>query len=413
MNKHKINLLLSIGDAISERDRRFVSEHISANFIFTDSLGQSLEAIFFQRPKIVIIASENLKHCKDSVNAFRKQNSGLIIIAMGNFSESEIKLLKEELFIFSIISPNIEPEELIQILQTAITYYEDKKIQLDLREQSESQMGVQAQWRLWRESQEKLFRMDFAKSLIRNILHSASQGLGIGAMLTYIELLQLGMKDNGNRVDVDKETFNLLVQNSEATNQWLVRFENILSAFNKKYERESIEFETLMSLLGESISNTEKFRTIRGHEIATEEIQLNGKFFCNKEVLRDAIGEILLNAFKYSPPHSRINITGYATEEYAALMVLNDIEIMNGGITGIPVEYQTRIFEPFSRLNNTWDDRYREQKFGLGIGLSVAAHSLQQCRARLHVYEIEVHSIDHTSKPIKRIAAEIRLPRVA
>ncbi len=105
----------------------------------------------------------------------------------------------------------------------------------------------------------------------------------------------------------------------------------------------------------------------------------------------------------------------YVTPEIYSIVVVSEIESMRGGVTGVPPAYEKRVFEPFFRLNNTWDDRFRDQKYGLGIGLTLAEHAAEQCGARLYLYQIELPATEAetaSEQRANRIVAELTLQRV-
>lgn len=264
------------------------------------------------------------------------------------------------------------------------------------------------------EGHEKNLRIHFAEALLRNILHSASQGLGIGAVITYAEMLQMGAKAQGDRVSVASDVFDMMLTNAEAGRQWLGAMENILASFQKQYSCEPVSADALSREFRATLEENEKFRAIKGQRLLLDPTNYQGKVRINKEGFREILGELLLNAFKYSPAGSQIRIIHCSTEKLVSFMVVNEVETMHGGITGLPAEYRKKIFEPFFRLNNTWDDRFNNQRFGLGIGLTLAESVANQCGGRLYSYEIDLASAEGAA-PAKgrRIVSELVLEKVA
>ncbi|MFO1469880.1 MAG: ATP-binding protein [Turneriella sp.] len=242
-------------------------------------------------------------------------------------------------------------------------------------------------WLRAKERGEKRDKLELAQSLIRNILHSASQGLGIGAVITYVDLMQVNYGSENQMPD--PEIFSALVKNTNAARQWLAAFENILKGLQKVYVPESLSAGALQQIILETVEQMESLRRIKNHRQSVQPVQFSGELIANAEAIRDILGELLLNAFKYSPAESHVSVICYETAECICLAVLNDIEQMRGGVTGIPVEHEEKLFEPFYRLNNTWDDRYQEQKLGLGVGLTLAENAAQQFKSRVYVYETE------------------------
>lgn len=263
------------------------------------------------------------------------------------------------------------------------------------------------------EGHERNMRVHFARSMLRNILHSASQGLGIGAVLTYAEMLQMGSQRDKNRVQVDAGIYDALMENAAAGRQWLAAFENILSAFEKQYACENIGADTLSREFSAAVNAAEKFRGIKNQWLSMGPVTFSGRVRVSREGFREIMGELLLNAFKHSPPSSRIRILCCSTEKLVSFMIVNEVEMMRGGVSGVPPEYQKKVFEPFFRLNNTWDDRFRDQRFGLGIGLTLAENVANACGGQLYTYEIDLPVADtgKNAESAKRIVSELVLEK--
>lgn len=88
--------------------------------------------------------------------------------------------------------------------------------------------------------------------------------------------------------------------------------------------------------------------------------------FGDKERLRQAIGNIIDNAIKYSQPQATITVTLKVQDDSAALSISD-----NG--PGIEPEHLQRIFERFYRVDRT---RSREVG-GTGLGLAIVKHIIE------------------------------------
>lgn len=368
------------------------------------------EVLRGNQPEIALVACENVSLCSNIVALCRRANPGIqIIVIKSNDSFSAIEGEVHD-NIFAVVADDSDNVELIAVMKKAIAFVRQRR---QLQEKSESRSlrrHYPAHWLMSQESEARDSKLDFAASLIRNILHTASQGLGIGAVLTYVDLLQMTLPQG--QLQQGNEAFAALVRNAQAARQWLNAFENILRGLQKKYQREVVRASDLLQVIESAARNAEHFREIKGQVLDVASAEFSGAVYGNHEALPEILGEMLLNAYKYSPPGSKVRIVPYATAEFCAITVVNEIEKMGGGISGIPPEYEEKVFEPFFRLNNTWDDRYREQKFGLGIGLTLAEHAAQQCGGRLYLYEVKVPADEAGGTEENRIIAELMLARV-
>ena len=85
----------------------------------------------------------------------------------------------------------------------------------------------------------------------------------------------------------------------------------------------------------------------------------------DEKLLRHAIGNLLSNALKYSPPGSEVRL--YLGRDQAEQI---KISVTDHGM-GIPAEEQAQIFSPFFRATNVRDIG------GTGLGLSIAKQAVE------------------------------------
>jgi two-component system sensor histidine kinase/response regulator len=96
---------------------------------------------------------------------------------------------------------------------------------------------------------------------------------------------------------------------------------------------------------------------------------------CDQNSLRQALGEILLNAMAFSKPDGEILVVQWASEKWTS------IAITDRG-PGIPEEELTRVFEPFYQVNRQW---FEQQ--GIGVGLTLVKGVVE-----LHGGVVEIQS---------------------
>ncbi len=130
----------------------------------------------------------------------------------------------------------------------------------------------------------------------------------------------------------------------------------------------------------------------------------------HREGLALCMRELLTNAFKYSPPKSAVHVTTYRSGNALSIVVLNDVEFSRGRNSGVPREMENTVFEPFFRIHNTYDERFRAEELGMGIGLTIVQNILNQLGGGIYVYEINDHASG--SSPARRVAAELILNTV-
>jgi K+-sensing histidine kinase KdpD len=88
-------------------------------------------------------------------------------------------------------------------------------------------------------------------------------------------------------------------------------------------------------------------------------------------------------------------------------MVSNDVTQIQGSVTGIPREMESKLIEPFVRVNNLHDDRYHRDTFGMGTGLTMIYHAIFKVNGKLYLYESH-NPLSETSS--KKVIAEMIFP---
>jgi signal transduction histidine kinase len=96
----------------------------------------------------------------------------------------------------------------------------------------------------------------------------------------------------------------------------------------------------------------------------------------NRQLLAQALVNLVENALKYVPPHGQVDVSVAAAPDAVTLCVAD-----NGA--GIPAEDRARVMQPFVRL-----DRDRKQ-IGSGLGLSLVAAVMRMHRATVELLDNE------------------------
>lgn len=366
----------------------FLVDNLAAAFHIVDGPASRSEILSQSKPDIALFVGGTAIDCREALRACRQTSPGMLLVILGDFSAEAAEELNREFEPFALAESSLPPVEIVALLKKAIAFVRLVRSQMAERRERHERRHFPGQWLMSQEVVARREKLAYAQSLIRNILHTASQGLGIGAVITYVDLMKMSMQAGAQ--GPQQELFDQLVTNADAARHWLGAFENILKGLQRKFPRERLAAEDLNRVIHSAVMDSENFRAVKGHTLLVEPIRFGGEVMANQEAVHEIVCELLLNAFKYSPAKSTVRLMHYTTADFVALTVVNDIEQMRGGVTGIPVDCEERIFEPFFRLNNAWDDRYREQKLGLGVGLTLAENAAHQTDSRLYVYELEM-----------------------
>jgi two-component system sensor histidine kinase/response regulator len=114
-------------------------------------------------------------------------------------------------------------------------------------------------------------------------------------------------------------------------------------------------------VLAEAVRYTEQmdYRQ-RGIPIRLDEAQPDALIRGDRNSLRQALGEIMLNALAFSRATDEIAVAQWATEEWTSIAITDQGP-------GIPEGEIERVFDPFYQSNREW---FEQQ--GIGIGLTLA-----------------------------------------
>lgn len=411
MSAGQPGILLDFDGAQPDWPEEFLAGNLAATFYLVAEKKERSSLIARHRPDIALIAGGDAGECLETLLACRHAVPGMLCILVADLGAEAVAQLELDFNLFAHLSPKVSGFEIVAVLKKALAVIKQGRLQIaEIRARREGR-HLPAQWLMAKEREEKKARLEQTQSLIRNILHSASQGLGIGAVLTYVDLMQMGV--SAENPMPNPEVFAALVKNANAARQWLGSFENILKTMQKTYANCRLSAAEVQQALAETSASVDTLRSIRNHRLVLQPVEFSGGVLACVPAIQDILSELLLNAFKFSPAASTVSVMCYGTSEFISLAVVNDSEQMSGGVTGIPAEMEEKLFEPFFRLNNTWDDRYQEQKPGLGVGLTLAENAAQQILSRLYVYQIDLPKSERSEmhRPKGQIVAELVLQK--
>jgi len=369
--------------------------------------------IFLQKkvkPEIIITTLEPegiLKNIRYLKTITEVPDPPVVLLFLENKEEVSLTI-KDSINIFEYIyiDNNLKPF-LISVLESAKKYYIEKHNLFKYLQEYQQNWKKQIEWYLWKEQHKTLFKTNFSKKLIENIRNSLLQGLGISSIISYVDLMEIKKQDFQDHYLIPKEYFSKLKNNIDTLNLWLNHLERLLYYMNLSFELEEIDYNIMQKILYNVIKDIEEFRVIKNHELIIGNIYFKGTIQANQNALYLIFKELLINAMKYSPDNSIIDIIIFDNKENILIGIINDILEFQGGITGIPEEYENQIFEPFVRLNHHFDERFINEDFILGTGLSMIKLYLQYFNGQIYLKEI----MDYTRESKKRILCGVTLPK--
>lgn len=301
-----------------------------------------------------------------------------------------------------------EPSAWVLAVRRAVELKRTIRRELDFLTAADGGLVSRLEWFLWKHRVIQKDRGMAHGKLIRNLKHSLSQGLGPGALLTMVEMLPFLAKKEGQHYVVPEKAIDDLCMTADRSFGWFEKMDGLMGAFERSCEPVLIDHTELRQIVEKAVAAVEPLRAIKNQRVGLEVPACEFLVRCDPESLSIALRELLVNAFKYSPDDSAVELTGVASGGRLKLMLFNDVLPMTGGVCGIPAHLENAVFEPFSRLNNVYDERFRDEEFGMGTGLTVVEAALFQMGAQIQLGEVLDHSKE--GRPVRRVLASVSLP---
>lgn len=376
-----------------------------------DNLSDAIKCLYVNSPKVILL--DDIFSELDIVHTIRllgRVEEDTIVILRTNQSDNEINLVSQNIHVFCKIEKTTQIETVIKLVNDAIQCYKDNQKKLNFLNLSTDWLKEELEWLLWKEEHTQTSQSTYGKKIIETIVHSIFQGLGVGGLLTLVDFLEMEKIEEGEYSKVKTQTLESVFHNAESIRIIKEKLDKVIHVFDLTYEKEIIRASELPVMIENCIKELEPFSGIKKQFIYLDKFSNTYDFYGNKKLIDISIKELLTNAFKYSPEKSIIYISIMHIENDVTVVITNPILPTPGGVSGIPKELEHKIFEPFFKINNIYDDRFFQEDLGFGVGLAVVQKGITSLGGKIHVYE----TTDHISskKPTRKIIAALGFPKV-
>ncbi len=298
-----------------------------------------------------------------------------------------------------------------------ITEKMKEKIEIDrvrdtLEKRDVTVMDMELDWKEWKEKMlsRNVSRTD--KSLFRNINNSFTQGAGLGSMITLLEMLSSAAVKKENKYLVDGNIFDLIMENVLTAQEAFKTFASLDWIISHEFELERVSFRELHGFVKAVADKARELCSIRKQKIIINQLDFSySNLFINmnQEYLYKAVYEVLINAMKFSKIGSIIVVLVHISNMKALISVTSDPDKTGEDITGIPIEYEKVIFEPFYRLSKNVFEQYKTLDFGLG--LTLVEKIVTKHGGEVYAGNVVDHS-DLKRDPVIKVNTSISLPIV-
>lgn len=374
--------------------------------ISCSSLGEALAALAVA-PVQIILTEIHIEGSEPGrvIEALRKQRPDAVILILTSQEERRTGPDRRLGHIFEFITKPAPAAALVGHLRRAFAFYEEKLKETRVNAESEERLRARLEWLIWKH-QTKLSVLENYLSLINNVKFSLAQGAGVEVLTNLIELIEVTAEKRDGKIEVTADIFESLLHGARSARTWMDGLDR-MSGVLKHVAKQKADPIDVLPCIESSARSVEHLRKVKNHRLQIEGIP-PVQVSVPRDLFELVVRELLTNAFKYSPEMSLVNVTAHRAGNSLSVSVLNDILPVRGGLEGVPREYEHTVFEPFFRLNNSYDERFRGEELGLGFGLPIVSHVLTTFSAKIDLYETTDYSQDLT--PRRRIVAEVVLP---
>jgi len=190
----------------------------------------------------------------------------------------------------------------------------------------------------------------------------------------------LGFSDILCRDDLseeDRKQFALIIKRNSGRMMGIINDLLMLATLERDEERIPMQDNAIKEILSDTLQDTSyKAQQKQTRVVVEDHTGEDGHVYCSKNLLVEALRNLVMNAILYSPEHSVVTVQAGIQGETLVFSVAD-----HG--CGIAKEDQERIFERFYRV----DKARSHSEGGTGLGLSIVRHV-----AMIHHGSVEVQS---------------------
>ncbi|MCE9600570.1 MAG: hypothetical protein K8S54_21610 [Spirochaetia bacterium] len=364
--------------------------------------GEALQQMILARPQVILVEPSSLGMDANALlRAAQKQDGAAQIIICSREDHSIDGMIR----IFKYVRRPIHQQEILDHVKHALVDYDADRVSEAYGADGGDRVQSQLEWLVWRERVRVGDRISLISAVLDTIRHAISQGVGIGSLVTMAEMIQYQASRNPLLATALADSLPSLKDSALAVRQWMENIEKSSGLLAKRYPIEIVQPEKWKGILTQSIAAVEPLRTIKNQDVILHDDSGNISILSNRIAMDMMFRELLTNAFKYSPDASPVHVICKQDRGRLSISFRNDILQMANRASGVPLPYENQIFEPFFRIHNVFDERFRAEELGMGIGLTVVQGALNQFGGQIFVHEI----VSQPGLP-RRVTADITLP---
>lgn len=300
----------------------------------------------------------------------KEPDSVVVVQTALDSPETIIDIMK--LGVYDYVIKPLDPDSFIKVILRALEFKYLKNIEKAIADAETQKLKNQIEWLNYRSSRNPAptTATQTGLSTIENIKTSLSQGSGLGAMTSIIDMLQSSQESReGGKTLVDSEILDILFENNEISKNVLQGLTKVTEILSETLDLQSLTCSDFIECIPDSCKKIIPFLAQKKVQINFPSLKSNCKITVDRNKMEMVLEELVLNAFKYCPPGSDVDIFSHINSGYLIITVKNQIK--NDSYGGVAEAYEKLVTQPFYRIHPPVELVSGIEQFGLGLGLTV------------------------------------------
>ncbi len=274
--------------------------------------------------------------------------------------------------VYDFLKKPLHVNELVLKLNNAFELAELRRSKFLMEQEKIVKLENQLIWYKWKEKASSSINIGKGKTIIDDMQRAFNQGIGTGALVTCLEMLTSGVTKNEQGYLIDRQIFDFVVDTLSSAKRAMEMMTEINQIQLTAPVKKNLSLRQYYDFIADVIGRCREFEKIRSNRIILNDYDLGNtksSVFIDTDQVGKAVNELILNALKYSVKESPVHVIIKPLNDGIVIYVLNEPMPDSEGRVGIPMGYESIIFDPFFRLNKGVQEEYKTLDYGLGLTL--------------------------------------------
>ncbi|MEI1276740.1 response regulator [Leptospira venezuelensis] len=338
----------------------------------------------------------------------KKKDPNAIIVVQSSLDEPDKIIEVMKLGVFDYLVKPVTKESFDRTITLAFQYSNLREFQAGVERSNRDVLKEQLDWLTYKESIRKSDENSLSLSTIKSLNTSFSQGSGIGAILSLLDLLKMGHQTTENGALVSNEILNLLYASQDVLRKQLGSLSTILALAGEQGKMETISVDDLVNTLTNKTATFVPFLDKKDLKIRFSSSKLKGSLKAQLDWIGIVFDELILNAMKYSKKSTFIDVYFGKIDGYFCIAIKNVVTSPQDLVDAENKE--VLVTRPFFRLLPPVEEFSELERFGMGLGLTAVDMIVNKHRGIFNIHNVS----DHTSTVVEPcVMSEVFFPVVS